>query len=162
MFFPPLMSISAWATHALQAFDNVVAAQAHLRPRAGQREMAAQVAHTFAHAHLGKPTEGEDSPPNTAVAPSIAVIQAGTGVGKSLAYSAPAIAMALQRGTRVVISTATVALQEQLVNKDLPALAAHLGQPFRYALAKGRGALCVPAQARAPGRLQRFVPRRSR
>ena len=139
MFFPPLMSTSAWATHALQAFDNVVAAQAHLRPRAGQREMAAQVAHTFAHAHLGKPTEGEDSPPNTAVAPSIAVIQAGTGVGKSLAYSAPAIAMALQRGTRVVISTATVALQEQLVNKDLPALAAHLGLPFRYALAKGRG-----------------------
>ena len=139
MFFPPLMSTSAWATHALQAFDNVVAAQAHLRPRAGQREMAAQVAHTFAHAHLGKPTEGEDSPPNTALAPSIAVIQAGTGVGKSLAYSAPAIAMALQRGTRVVISTATVALQEQLVNKDLPALAAHLGQPFRYALAKGRG-----------------------
>ncbi len=133
------MSTSAWATHALQAFDNVVAAQAHLRPRAGQREMAAQVAHTFAHAHLGKPTEDEDSPPNTAVAPSIAVIQAGTGVGKSLAYSAPAIAMALQRGTRVVISTATVALQEQLVNKDLPALAAHLGQPFRYALAKGRG-----------------------
>ena len=133
------MSTSAWATHALQAFDNVVAAQAHLRPRAGQREMAAQVAHTFAHAHLGKPTEGEDSPHNTAVAPSIAVIQAGTGVGKSLAYSAPAIAMALQRGTRVVISTATVALQEQLVNKDLPALAAHLGQPFRYALAKGRG-----------------------
>ena len=133
------MSTSAWATHALQAFDSVVAAQAHLRPRAGQREMAAQVAHTFAHAHLGKPTEGEDSPPNTAVAPSIAVIQAGTGVGKSLAYSAPAIAMALQRGTRVVISTATVALQEQLVNKDLPALAAHLGQPFRYALAKGRG-----------------------
>lgn len=133
------MSTSAWATHALQAFDNVVAAQAHFRPRAGQREMAAQVAHTFAHAHLGKPTEGEDSPPNTAVAPSIAVIQAGTGVGKSLAYSAPAIAMALQRGTRVVISTATVALQEQLVNKDLPALAAHLGQPFRYALAKGRG-----------------------
>ena len=133
------MSTSAWATHALQAFDNVVAAQAHLRPRAGPREMAAQVAHTFAHAHLGKPTDGEDSPPNTAVAPSIAVIQAGTGVGKSLAYSAPAIAMALQRGTRVVISTATVALQEQLVNKDLPALAAHLGQPFRYALAKGRG-----------------------
>ena len=133
------MSTSAWATHALQAFDNVVAAQAHLRPRAGQREMAAQVAHTFAHAHLGKPTEGEDSPHNTAVAPSIAVIQAGTGVGKSLAYSAPAIAMALQRGTRVVISTATVALQEQLVNKDLPTLAAHLGQPFRYALAKGRG-----------------------
>ena len=51
---------------------------------------------------------------------SIAVIQAGTGVGKSLAYCAPAIALALARGTRVLISTATVALQEQLVSKDLP------------------------------------------
>ncbi len=81
------------------------------------------------------------------MAPSIAVIQAGTGVGKSLAYSAPAIAMALQRGTRVVISTATVALQEQLVNKDLPALAAHLGQPFRYALAKGRGRFVCQLEA---------------
>jgi ATP-dependent DNA helicase DinG len=60
-------------------------------------------------------------------------------VGKSLAYSAPAIALALARNTRVLIATATVALQEQLVNKDLPALAAALPQPFRFALAKGRG-----------------------
>jgi ATP-dependent DNA helicase DinG len=70
---------------------------------------------------------------------SIAVIQAGTGVGKSLAYTAPAVALALARNTRVMISTATVALQEQLVNKDLPALAAAMPQPFRFALAKGRG-----------------------
>ena len=47
--------------------------------------------------------------------------------------------MALSRGTRVLISTATVALQEQLVNKDLPALAQKLEQPFKFALAKGRG-----------------------
>ena len=47
--------------------------------------------------------------------------------------------MALARGTRVLISTATVALQEQLVNKDLPALAAQMPQPFKFALAKGRG-----------------------
>ncbi len=136
------MSTSAWAAHALQAFDDVVAAQPHLRPRAGQREMAAQVARTFAIAPLGH-KEGKEVAPGegtaAAIVPAIAVIQAGTGVGKSLAYSAPAIATALQRGTRVVISTATVALQEQLVNKDLPALAQHLGQPFRYALAKGRG-----------------------
>lgn len=131
------MSTSAWAAHALQAFDGIVAAQPHLRPRAGQREMAAQVARTFAAAPLGKEAEAEEG--GTTIAAAIAVIQAGTGVGKSLAYSAPAIAMALQRGTRVVISTATVALQEQLVNKDLPALEQHLGQPFRYALAKGRG-----------------------
>ena len=56
-----------------------------------------------------------------------------------MAYSAPAVALALARGTRVLISTATVALQEQLVHKDLPALAAVLPQPFRFALAKGRG-----------------------
>jgi ATP-dependent DNA helicase DinG len=70
---------------------------------------------------------------------SIAVIQAGTGVGKSLAYCAPAIALALARNTRVLIATATVALQEQLVHKDLPLLAAQMPQPFRFALAKGRG-----------------------
>ena len=51
----------------------------------------------------------------------------------------PAIHVALARGTRVLISTATVALQEQLVHKDLPTLAAQMPQPFAFALAKGRG-----------------------
>ena len=60
------------------------------------------------------------------------MVQAGTGVGKSLAYSVPAIAMALARGTRVLISTATVALQEQLVQKDLPALAARIFSPVLH------------------------------
>lgn len=96
--------------------------------------MAAQVAHTLSQAQLGKIDEGAPEPTR-----SIAVVQAGTGVGKSLAYSIPAISMALARGTRVLISTATVALQEQLVNKDLPALAQQLEQPFKFALAKGRG-----------------------
>ena len=96
--------------------------------------MAAQIAQTLSQAQLGKMDE-EDPDPRRA----IAVVQAGTGVGKSLAYSIPAIRMALSRGTRVLISTATVALQEQLVNKDLPALAQKLEQPFKFALAKGRG-----------------------
>lgn len=96
--------------------------------------MAAQIAQTLSQAQLGKVDE-EDPDPRRA----IAVVQAGTGVGKSLAYSIPAIRMALSRGTRVLISTATVALQEQLVNKDLPALAQKLEQPFKFALAKGRG-----------------------
>lgn len=96
--------------------------------------MAAQVAQTLSQAQLGKIDEGAPEPTR-----SIAVVQAGTGVGKSLAYSIPAISMALARGTRVLISTATVALQEQLVNKDLPALAQQLEQPFKFALAKGRG-----------------------
>ena len=130
------MSQQVWAAQALESFDAVVQATEGFRSRAGQRLMAQQVARTFSSATLGKVDEesGEAAPTR-----SIAVIQAGTGVGKSLAYCAPAIALALARGTRVLISTATVALQEQLVNKDLPALAALMPQPFKFALAKGRG-----------------------
>ena len=123
-----------WADEALETFENVVGAMPGFRNRDGQRKMAAQVAQTLSKARLGKIDDDE-----SAVNAEIAVIQAGTGVGKSLAYSIPAIQMAMARGTRVVISTATVALQEQLVNKDLPALAAQLEVPFKFALAKGRG-----------------------
>ncbi|MDR0213704.1 MAG: ATP-dependent DNA helicase DinG [Comamonas sp.] len=123
-----------WAEEALNSFDAVVGAMSGFRSRDGQRKMAAQVAQTLSQAQLGKFDE-DDLEPRKA----IAVVQAGTGVGKSLAYSIPAIRMALSRGTRVLISTATVALQEQLVNKDLPALAQKLDQPFKFALAKGRG-----------------------
>ncbi|MEO6322518.1 MAG: ATP-dependent DNA helicase DinG [Polaromonas sp.] len=119
---------------ALDAFDYAVDASGAFRDRPGQRLMAEKVAQTFSVATLGKTEEDGDEPIR-----AIAVIQAGTGVGKSLAYCAPAIAAALARNTRVMISTATVALQEQLVNKDLPALAAILPQDFRFGLAKGRG-----------------------
>ncbi len=118
----------------LEAFDAVVRASAGFRGRDGQRRMAEAVARALGTATLGKREEGDDEPVR-----AIAVVQAGTGVGKSLAYCAPAVALALARGTRVMISTATVALQEQLVHKDLPALAAALPQPFRFELAKGRG-----------------------
>ena len=123
-----------WAEEALNSFDAVVGAMPGFRSREGQRKMAAQIAKTLSEAQLGKVDEDDPEPRR-----AIAVVQAGTGVGKSLAYSIPAIRMALSRGTRVLISTATVALQEQLVNKDLPALAAKLDQPFKFALAKGRG-----------------------
>ena len=115
---------------ALEAFKTVVGSTVGFRDRPGQHEMAACVAQTLATADLGEH-------PNPVQA--IAVIQAGTGVGKSAAYASTAIAIALQRKTRVLISTATVALQEQLMTKDLPALAAALDQPFAFALAKGRG-----------------------
>ncbi|MFD1710827.1 ATP-dependent DNA helicase DinG [Ottowia sp. GY511] len=133
------MNPKVWADEALQSFDAVVQATSGFRVREGQRRMAEAVAQAFSEAELGK-VEGEsgggagDAPQR-----AIAVLQAGTGVGKSLAYSVPAIQLALARGTRVLISTATVALQEQLVHKDLPALAAQLDQPFKFALAKGRG-----------------------
>lgn len=128
------MSQQKWAQLGLESFDDVVASIPGFRTRDGQRLMAGQVAKTFATAQLGKIDDDAASPER-----AIAVVQAGTGVGKSLAYSVPAITLALARGTRVLISTATVALQEQLVNKDLPALAAQLDQPFKFALAKGRG-----------------------
>ena len=128
------MSSSTWAAQALQQFETVVQSSDGFRVRDGQRHMAEAVAQALSQAQLGK-VEDEGADP----ARAIAVIQAGTGVGKSLAYSAPAIAIALARGTRVLISTATVALQEQLVHKDLPQLAARMEQPFAFALAKGRG-----------------------
>jgi ATP-dependent DNA helicase DinG len=69
-------------------------------------------------------------------------VQAGTGTGKSLAYLVPAIRHAMVRDTTVVISTATIALQRQLVDRDLPrlakALAPALGREPTFAILKGR------------------------
>ena len=121
---------------ALAAFDHVVSRASGFRPREGQRQMAAFIASTLSGVRLGdESVSGDAALPDR----GIAVVQAGTGVGKSAAYAATVIPLALAQGRRVVISTATVALQEQLIHKDLPALAALLPQPFAYALAKGRG-----------------------
>lgn len=69
-------------------------------------------------------------------------VQAGTGTGKSLAYLVPAIRHAMARDTTVVISTATIALQRQLVDRDLPRLAKALkpalGREPTFAILKGR------------------------
>lgn len=123
------MNSQELAAHALAAFDHIVAATPGFRSRTGQRDMAQAIATTLADVDLGAHDD-----PNRA----IAVIQAGTGVGKSAAYASTLVAMAQARKTRLLISTATVALQEQLMTKDLPALAAVLPTPFTYALAKGR------------------------
>jgi ATP-dependent DNA helicase DinG len=92
--------------------------------RHGQIEMAEAVAHAF------------DTGEHLAV-------QAGTGTGKSLAYLVPAIARAVDTDEPVVVSTATIALQRQLVDRDLPRLADSLADalPRRpdFALLKGRG-----------------------
>ena len=121
---------------ALAAFDHVVSHAPGFRSRPGQREMAALIAHTLSGVSLGDGSvSGEAGLPER----GIAVVQAGTGVGKSAAYVSTVIPLALAQQKRVVISTATVALQEQLIAKDLPALAAALPEPFTYSLAKGRG-----------------------
>ena len=66
------------------------------------------------------------------------VIEAGTGVGKSLAYLAPAVLFALEQKKRAIISTHTINLQEQLLDKDIPILKKILPLEFEAALMKGR------------------------
>ena len=68
----------------------------------------------------------------------VAVIEAGTGTGKSLAYLIPAIFWAVRNKERVVISTNTINLQEQLTKKDIPFLQKCAGLEFRAVLVKGR------------------------
>lgn len=96
--------------------------------RSAQRDMAAYVADTF--------NEG-----------GVALLEAGTGVGKSFAYLVPAILWALANDERTVVSTNTINLQEQLVGKDLPLLSRALGtdgRPVRFALLKGwRNYVCL-------------------
>lgn len=67
----------------------------------------------------------------------IALIEAGTGTGKSLAYLIPALMWAVQNGEATVISTHTIALQEQLLHKDIPLLASQLNLPIKAVLVKG-------------------------
>ncbi|RRO82312.1 ATP-dependent helicase, partial [Corynebacterium bovis] len=92
-------------------------------PREGQRRMTTAVAAAL---------EGD----------SHLAVQAGTGTGKSLAYLVPSLRHAVQAGERVVVSTATIALQRQLVERDLPrvtdALAEGLGRRPTFAILKGR------------------------
>jgi ATP-dependent DNA helicase DinG len=96
--------------------------------RPSQRDMAAYIADVY--------NDG-----------GIALLEAGTGVGKSFAYLVPAFEWAARNGERTVVSTNTINLQEQLVGKDLPILARAMGdgeRPPRFALLKGwRNYLCL-------------------
>lgn len=96
-------------------------ADTHFQPREGQTQMAMAVAHIIE-------------------AGGALVVEAGTGVGKTFSYLVPA----LLSGERVLLSTATKALQDQLFARDLPRLAQTLGLPVRMALLKGRASyLCL-------------------
>ncbi len=72
------------------------------------------------------------------------MVEAGTGVGKSFAYLVPAALFALQNNTRVVISTNTINLQDQLIKKDIPDLCAALNLELRAAVLKGRSNYLCP------------------
>ena len=97
--------------------------------RAEQQQMAGEVAEAL---------EGERS----------LVVEAGTGVGKSLAYLIPAVEYAIREGKKAVISTHTINLQEQLIGKDLPIVRKLLAEPFEAALLKGRGNYLCPMRLR--------------
>ena len=84
------------------------------------------------------------------------MVEAGTGVGKSFAYLIPAALFALRNNTRVLISTNTINLQEQLIRKDIPDLEAALSVDVRAAVLKGRGNYLCP---RRFDNARRFGPR---
>lgn len=69
----------------------------------------------------------------------VALIEAGTGTGKSLAYLIPSLLWAIRNDQKVVISTNTINLQEQLIKKDIPLLQRHAASAFNACLVKGRG-----------------------
>lgn len=76
------------------------------------------------------------------------VVEAGTGVGKSLAYLAPAVEMAVSQRRKAIISTHTINLQEQLIDKDIPLLQSVLDYPFKALLLKGRRNYVCPNRLR--------------
>ena len=109
----------------------------NLKPRYGQRVMIAEVAKSLAAVH----EDEKGARDNNA---GISVVEAGTGTGKTLAYLLASLPVAIEKEKKLLISTATVALQEQILDKDLPNLKKTISMPFNFALAKGRGRyLCL-------------------
>ncbi|WP_426416403.1 ATP-dependent DNA helicase DinG [Aestuariirhabdus sp. LZHN29] len=103
-----------------------------LKARYGQKLMIAEIARTLGA--IDADDEGRRCSD-----PAVAVVEAGTGTGKTVAYALAAIPIAQATKKRLIISTATVALQEQIVFKDLPDIRLQSGLEFSYTLAKGRG-----------------------
>jgi len=119
-----------------QAYSKFLAAK-ELKPRYGQKLMIAEIART-----LGSITQDEEE--RRASSSHICVIEAGTGTGKTVAYLLAALPIAKAFNKRLVLATATVALQEQVVLKDLPELLRFSELNFQFRLAKGRGRyLCL-------------------
>lgn len=103
--------------------------------REGQREMLHAIGRTLSGARFEPDGEAK-----------VCVVEAGTGVGKTRAYLAAAITLARRAGVKVVVSTSTIALQEQVMGKDLPELAKAMEVPPTIALLKGRGRYLCPVK----------------
>jgi len=96
-----------------------------------QKQMIADIANTLGNIEVDE--KGQRTSGN-----SVCVIEAGTGTGKTIAYAIAALPVAKALGKTLVISTATIALQEQIVFVDLPDIMEHSGLDFSFTLAKGR------------------------
>ena len=107
-----------------------------LSPRRGQRQMVAEIAKCLSRI---------DDPDNE-LTPHC-VIEAGTGTGKTIAYTVAAVPVARALNKSLVISTATIALQEQLVLKDLPDIRSPQRPGIRLRPGQGPQALPVPVPA---------------
>ncbi|MCG8413988.1 MAG: ATP-dependent DNA helicase DinG [Pseudomonadales bacterium] len=118
---------------AIQAAYSQLLQSQDLKPRGGQKQMIATIANS-----LAQEAEAGEGP--------ICVVEAGTGTGKTLAYLLAAIPVAQARGLKLIVATATVALQEQVVLKDIPELLQGSDLDFSYTLAKGRGRYVCLAQ----------------
>jgi len=122
----------------IQQHYSTLVKSTNLQNRPGQKQMIAEIANC-----LGS-VEMDEEGIRTSAHPAICVIEAGTGIGKTIAYLLSVMPVAQALGKKVVLATATVALQEQVMNKDIPDLLKHSGMQFRYSLAKGRGRyLCL-------------------
>ncbi len=117
----------------IQAAYRQLLASRDLKPRHGQRLMIAEIARC-----LSGHVEGEPGP--------VCVVEAGTGTGKTMAYLLAVIPLARQMQLKVVVATATVALQEQVMLKDIPEVLQGSDLDFSVALAKGRGRYLCLAQ----------------
>lgn len=114
-------------------------------------EMAAMIEHGGPFAHYFESFESRPQQIEMLRAVSEALseskhmmVEAGTGTGKSFAYLIPAVEWALKNSMRVVISTNTITLQDQLIKKDIPDLAAALNSEVRAVVVKGRGNYLCP------------------
>ena len=117
----------------LQRFvDAVKASLPGYRESEQQREMMSAIADTFDRCLHGSTVAETDGA-------NILVCESGTGTGKTFAYAIPGLVLARSVGKKLVISSSTVALQEQLAAKDLPFLQSCSPWPFSFAIAKGRG-----------------------
>ncbi|MDB2384728.1 ATP-dependent DNA helicase DinG [Endozoicomonas sp.] len=117
---------------AIQTAYSAFLEKKSLKARLGQKQMIAEVARELGHIR-------EDDDGVRVSDPSVTVVEAGTGTGKTVGYLIPSVVMAQATGKTLVISTATVTLQEQIVSKDLPDILHNTGMQFSFTLAKGRG-----------------------